>query len=116
LKRQFKKNNEELQLEKDQSWKEVERLNKEVLNLRRNLNGKNEELINLDNIRKEQSECISKYRVLEHKQKLNIASGKEAVKSTMPLSARKIGELKLQDLASSRSTAASGFYSSRKNY
>jgi len=116
IEKTVQKNNEELQLEKDQSWKEVERLNKEVLNLRRNLNGKNEELINLDNIRKEQSECISKYRVLEHKQKLNIASGKEAVKSTMPLSARKIGELKLQDLASSRSTAASGFYSSRKNY
>lgn len=79
---------------------------------------KNEELESVSQIRKEQHECILKYRSIEQKQKLN-TSGSMTARDVVvnPLSARKLGDLHLKDLVSSRaSTAASGFYSSRKNY
>jgi len=117
IEKTVQRTNESIKYEKDESWKEVERLTKELRDVKRELNVKNEELEDVQRIRKEQHECILKYRSIEQKQKLN-TSGSLTARDVVvkPFSARKMGELDLKDLVSSRtSTAASGFYSSRKN-
>ena len=121
IERNVQRNNESNRYEKDESWKEVERLTKELRDVKRELNVKNEELESVSQIRKEQHECILKYRSIEQKQKLNTSGSMTAREArdvvVNPLSSRKLGDLHLKDLVSSRaSTAASGFYSSRKNY